>query len=103
MSKRNLGFLLIIFGIVLLLKKLPLPYDFESVLDLLPYLAMVGFGIYLISRKQYQFALGLIYVGAAYAMNLLGWLHIVNTAYFGPSVIISLGFGFVLQGQIGRR
>lgn len=103
MSKRNLGILFILLGTLLLLKKLPLPVDFQLLQNLLPYLAMVGFGIYLLSRKNYQFGLPLLYVGAAYSLHVSGWFHVVHQEYFVPSVLIALGLGFILQGQAGRR
>ena len=103
MSKRNLGLLLILLGVVLLIQKLPLPIDLRIIQVLLPYLAIVGFGIYLLNGRNYQFAFPLIYIGVAYILSIMGWLHIVNEQYFGPSILIVIGLGFIVQGKSGRR
>ncbi|NLY36302.1 MAG: hypothetical protein GX046_03600 [Tissierellia bacterium] len=105
MSKRTIGIILLIVGLLLFLQHSPYNLEFIPYKDLLWPLAMAVFGLYLINRKNYQGGLVIFYIGVCYSLYYGGWKPIapfINNAYFWPTAIMVLGIGFIVQSQRGR-
>lgn len=100
MSKRNIGYVLIVVGLLLFLRHAPFDLDFLPYKDMLWPLALAGFGFYLISRKNFQAGLVIFYIGLSYSLYYAGWKPIRSflfSDYYLATVIIVLGLGFLLQ------
>lgn len=105
MSKRTIGIILIVVGSLLFLKYSPFDLNFIPNRDILWPLALAGFGLYLISKRNYQAGLVVFYIGGCFSLFYLGWnpiFEFVNSEYYWATVIIVLGLGFILQSQKRR-
>lgn len=104
MSKKNIGIILLIVGLLLFLNNFPFTFNFPYQ-ELLWPLALTAFGIYLMNKKNYQVGLVIFYLGLTYSLYHIGWKPMalfINKQYYWPTVIMVLGLGFILQSQRGR-
>lgn len=104
MSKRNIGFILILVGLLLFIRHSPFNLDFIPFKEMIWPLGLAGFGLYLMSQKNFQAGLVIFYIGASYSLYYANWKPIYSflfSDYYWSTVIIVLGLGFLLQS--GKR
>lgn len=105
MSKRTLGMILLLVGLFLFLKNSPYIFDWIPYQDLIWPIGLALFGLYLLSRRNYQVGLVAFYIGVSFGLYYGGWKPIapfIPSEYYWPTVIMVLGLGFILQSQKGK-